>query len=447
MSSGILPLWRFLITDLAGSGITSLDHLASDRTVTPRLNEASEVTGTVPSNSDYVNRLHTDGSPALSEGVRQLYCFRRESDTPPYYTIRASTLVMQINDAAASDDARSRFTAWDPWQYLMSRPVLQSANATGGNYTTGNLIRSAGLIYGAAQTASFIVKDMIATTQAASLSGPTAARNCFIDATVASVGTFGTFVGGYTIQQGTSLGQALQEMCATGIMDILFNPIYDSTRPGILCEVVLMSQSSPDLGAGSFQYNAVFGWDRPRRSAVGMDDLFDGVGRANHIQFYAGQGGSPVAVQVSAASVAKYGEYWAQQFFPAENITAPVITLAIQQLGLRQNGKQTLTVNPASGRAPEPFFDYYLGDRVPVYASNRLRQPLPLGTDPVWQRVYGIPVDIDDNSVETVRELIVGPVDGPVIGPPPAAPRANPINSKVAITTARNTNRQGGVGP
>ena len=79
MPSGIQTLWRFLITDLDGVGITLLDHLASERMVTLKLNEASEVTGTVPSDSNYVNRLHTDGFPLLAEGVRQLYCFRRES--------------------------------------------------------------------------------------------------------------------------------------------------------------------------------------------------------------------------------------------------------------------------------------------------------------------------------------------------------------------------------
>lgn len=445
MTSLLSPLWRFVVTDLGGAALTVLDHLASDRVVTPKLNEPLEVSAAVPSDSNYVNRTHSDGFPLLSEGNRQLYCYRRESDTSPYYTLRASTLIEQVGDAAHSDDARTRFTAWDPWQYLMSRPVLQSTGATGGTYTDGALIDANGLIYGAATTADAIVLDMIVTTQAfTAAAAPAAAKLCFIDATAVSpVGTFGTFPGGYEVQQGTSLGQALQDMCATGYMDILFNPISDPARPGILCEVVLMSQSSPYLGAGSFQYTSKFAWDRPGRSAVGMDDLFDGTGRANHVQFYNGQGGPPVAAQVSAPSVARYGEYWSQQFFPAQPEVAPVITLATQQLGLRQNGKQTLTVNPAPGRAPEPFVDYYLGDRVPVYASDRLRQPLPLGTDPVWQRVYGIPVEIDDNGVETVRELIVGPVDGPVIGPAPAAPRANPINQKVAVETARRTNRFG----
>jgi hypothetical protein len=123
------------------------------------------------------------------------------------------------------------------------------------------------------------------------------------------------------------------------------------------------------------------------------------------------------------------------------------MSLAAEQLRLRKSFKETLTVNPAPERSPEPFVDYYLGDRVPVYVSNRMRQALPAGVLPfAWQRIYGIPVEIDDNGVETVRELLVGPVGGP----PPvvaAGQQAPQVNQQVAITTARSTNRQGGVGP
>lgn len=376
MPSGVLPLWRFLVTDLDGKGITLLDHLASERMVTLKLNEAAEVTGTVPSDSNYVNRLHTDGFPLLAEGVRQLYCFRRESNTPPYYTIRASTLIMQIDDAAASDDARSRFTAWDPWQYMMMRPVLQSSNATGGTYTDGALIGPNGLIYGAAQTAGEIALDILNTSISyCDITAPAAAQTLFLR-NYTDDGNTGSFGGsGYPIQQGTSVGQALQDLCATGYMDILLTPVYDSGNPGALCDLDVLSQSAPYLGAGVFNYNAIFAWDMPGRSVAGVDDLFDGLGRANVVQFYNGQGGSPVTQQKDASSIVTYGEYWAQQWFPAiQKSTAPVVAMAEQQLGLRKTVKQTLAINPAPTRAPEPFVDYGLGDRVPVWASNRLRQ-------------------------------------------------------------------------
>lgn len=374
MPSGIQPLWRFLVTDLDGAAITLLDHLCSDRVVFPKLNEPLEVTGTVPSDSPYVNRLHTDGFPLVAEGVRQLYCFRRESLTPPYYTIRASTLIMQIDDAAQSDDARSRFTAWDPWQYMFRRPALIGALTT-TPFDQGDLIGPDGAIYDNTVTAGEIAVDLIDTAILfGDGSAPSAAVNLFLR-TITEDGNTDPFTpDGYVVQQGTSLGQALQDLCATGYMDILLTPVYDPTNPGALCDLDVLSQSSPFLGAGSFKYNAIFAWDMPGRSVVGIDDLFDGLGRANTIQFYNGQGGPPVTRQTDATSIATYGEYWAQQFFPAQTEPAAVEATAAQQLSLRKDVKQTLTMNPVPERAPEPFIDYYIGDRVPVYASDNLRQ-------------------------------------------------------------------------
>ena len=484
--------------------------------VTPKLNEPLEVSATVPSDSSYVNRTHTDGFPLLAEGVRQLYCFRRESDTSPFYTIRASTLIMQINDASGTGDARSRLTAWDPWQYLFSRPVLQSHLATiGKNGSAGTdekLIPSENLFYPTSVSADSIIQDiLLVTTGAADVTAPAAARDCFLDLANGTVETCSApSAEPWEIQQGTSVGQALQDIVASGVCDIVLSPIYDPARPGILCELNVYTQTAPANGAGDFKYSAVFAWDRPGRSMVAVDNLYDGVGRANYVQYYNGQGGPNVNPYSDAVSIASYGEYWAQQFFPAQTVKEAVEAIARQQLSLRKSFKETLTVNPVPERSPEPFVDYYLGDRVPVYVSNNMRQNLPsvwvyttangvnalnsatvnvvstagfpasgsfilkgtttaytgktatsftgcgshpatvgseavvLSTSFAWQRIYGIPVEIDDNSVETVRELLVGPTGGP----PPVAGRgtgAPAIFKEVSVSTARQTNRAGSV--
>ena len=452
------PLWRFAVTNLAGSTLTFLDHLASERVVTPKLNEALEVSGTVPSDNPEVNIPGGDGFPFVAEGVRQLYCFRRESDCPPYYTVRASTLIMQINDASGTGDARSRFTAWDPWQYLFSRPVLQSSLATTSKNTPGidgRIIGPAGLTYPATMTANQILMDMIFVTMAAAdVTAPVAARDGFLDYGQFGVNSTnyeeacGTFTDGYPIQQGTMLGQAMTDLTATGYLDIILRPIYDPVnRPGILCALEIYSQSTlaNNYGAGSLQYDCIFAWDRPGRSLTGIDNLYDGVGRANYIQFYTGQGGPPVPAAYSPSAISTYGEYWSQQFHPAQpNAVPAVLELAKAQVVLRANFKETLTINPSPERALQPFRDYYLGDGVPVYASTNLRQQL--GLPQAWQRIFGIPVEIDDNGTEMVRQLICGPVGGPVIGPEPALVGA-PSTTIVAVSTARRTNRQGGVGP
>lgn len=434
MTSFLSPLWRFLLTDLAGTGITIIDHLASDRMVTPKLNEPLEVSGSVPSDSTLVNTLHTDLFPYLAEGVRQLYCFRREANTVPYYKIRASTLVLQVSDAARSDDGRSHFTAWDPWQYLFARPVLQASGA---------LVGQLGLTYPPGMAANAIAINILNNMLAnADVTGPVASRSGFTNWLTGAgpIETCVAFPNGWKIEQGISVGQALQDLVSTGVMDIRFRPIYDLAQPGILCELQIYSQppagGTANIGAGSYRYGAIFAWDTPGRSTVGVNNLYDGTGRANTVQYFNGQGGPPVTRLKDAPSIVTYGDYWTQQFFPSHTLAPAVVAIAAEQLALRSRFKETLTVNPASERAPEPFVDYYLGDGVRVSVSKNLRQPLT-----GWQRVYGIPVSIDDNGVETVRELIVGPI-GP---PPPVAPASGvPTFFSTAISASLTTARRTG---
>jgi len=472
MTNFLSPLWRFIVTDLAGNTITVLDHVTSERRVTPKLNEPLELSGTVPSDSQIVNVLHTDNLPYLAEGVRQIYGFRRESDSLPYYTIRAATLVLQIDDSAQSGDARSRFTAWDPWQYLFSRPVLCSPSVASCG-SPGALLGPDGLVYDTTWTADAIILDMLNTAIAyADPTAPYASQAMFLNILDGVMETCPTFAApGWKIQQGTSIGQAFLDLAATGNCDIVLSPLYDPTLwPGYLCTLNIYSPTTASRnskaavgGAGEYEFSAIFAWDQPGRSMVGVENFYDGTGRANTVQYYYGQGGPPATRQTDAASIARYGEYWTQQFFPAQPSAKPAVTaLAAEQLVLRKNYKQTLTVNPAPERSPEPFVDYQIGDAVPVFVGtvqqgayalgdNSMRQSLPPGytgavpsPDPLilyWQRVYGIPVEIDDNGVETVRELIVGPIGSP----PPIAPASGvPTFFGVSISSSLSPTRRRG---
>jgi hypothetical protein len=131
---------------------------------------------------------------------------------------------------------------------------------------------------------------------------------------------------------------------------------------------------------------------------------------ANNLQFFNGQAGPRVTLQTDAASVTKYGEYWAEQVLPQQVEAPAVVAMAQNQLALRKVGRRTLAVNPAPERSPEPFTEYFLGDLVPVYATKRLRQPLPTtGETTNYQRIYGIPIQISDNALETITQLLTSP--------------------------------------
>lgn len=373
------PLWRFAVIDLdTFAVITLLDRLASQRVLTYTLNQPATAQGRVPSNNPEVNLPYTDTPqfPFVAEGVRGLIGLRLENCS---YEPRFAGIIMQVEDAALSDDPYTSFTAYDPWMLLNLRPLLN---------VFGNLPGQQGFSFSNTRGSNIAL--------------------AFAENTDANNGsTFIDFENGViedtqqldiVFRQGTTVGQAWQQLVATGTMDIVLTPVYDPrNRPGILAELNIYAQ------AGSNRPGSIFAWNMPSHSLTQISRMINGTRRANYVQFFAGQGGPAVTPQTDATSIATYGEYWAQQFFPLQNVNAAVEALAAEQLLLRKDGQTTVTISPAPERSPEPFLDYYLGDRVPVYASNELREAIT-----GYQRVYGIPVEIDDNGTEMVRQLLAG---------------------------------------
>lgn len=397
------PEWRFVVGDLVTfETLSFLDKLATQRSATFTLNQAASAEGVVPSDNPEINIPWPtiDADPFLTEGSRVLWGLRKEG-SPNVWVIRFAGIIMQLEDTAQSDNAYSHYTAYDPWQYLLSRPVCNA---------DGSLPGPNGISFSGERV------DVIAAT----LLGNTIFNQgqCGIDAGAAYGGTGfydGTIDAPTTLdinfQQGTSVGQAWTQLCNLNICDIVLLPIYDpKNRAGYLCQFNIASQW------GSDRDDAIFAWDRPSRSLVGLQRTISGTERANVVKFFAGPGGSATGGQTigpsqDTASIAKYGQYWRQQFFPSQNIVDVVSALADTQLAYSRNGRTTVVFSPAPERSPIPFTDYYLGDRVPVYASNRFRAPIPQPDVPSsdqqhYERVYGIPVQIGDDSTEQIQQLL-----------------------------------------
>lgn len=383
----VAPLWRFVITDLDSEVLTFLDKLASQRVVTYTLNQPATAEGVVPSDNPEININANDGYPFLSEGRRLLLGFRREGGDPEW-VIRYAGIIMQVEDAPPQQDiSYSHYTAYDPWQLLFRRPVV--------NYITGKLPGPKGISWDDTQ-GSVIAGQVLRNTI-------TWHGDAFIDAGVAYGGT--PFYAGtiattldmdINFAQGTSVGDAWVQLVETATMDIVLSPIYDPVnRPGYLCELNIYGQ------AGSDKDEAIFAWDLPSRSLTGISRLLDGTQRANVVQLFAGTGGVPATKVSDATSITAFKEYWLTQFLPGRNVKAAVNALAAEQLAITKNGQETVTISPAPERAPLPFTEYFLGDRVPVYASNNLRDQLS-----GYQRIYGIPVEIADDATERIRQLL-----------------------------------------
>jgi hypothetical protein len=200
------------------------------------------------------------------------------------------------------------------------------------------------------------------------------------------------------IQQGTSIGTMLDDFVATGEVEVVFEPIYDPlNRPGYT------HQLSIYVRAGAFQPEAIMSWDVWPRTLVGINRIRDGRERMNDIVYHAGQGGPAITPQIDSVSLARFGDYLRQQFFPANESIASVTEMAARILELQADGLITYKLSPASARAPIPFIEYDRGDTIPVYASRRLREAI-VGDE---LRVQSIPIVIGSDQLERIPGLVV----------------------------------------
>ncbi len=347
--------WAELVTDRNTVAITGLSKLAASRTFTFPLNKPATASGVVPSDDPRVNLPHVESgtdAPSLSFNDRLLYAFRREAQgTGPPWVCRFAGIVEQIEDACDGDQPYSTFTAYDPWQYLFARPVMNGTALVGPDGISWDDTRG-----------DVIARQIIEATIA--LHG-----DVYID--VDSGVWEETEAIDINFQQGTSVGAALQQLAATGTLDIVMEPVYDPTdRPGVCVVMNVYVQ------AGVTRPDAVFSWDRGR-NVVGISQLTDGDLMANTVQFFNGQGGPAVTPAHDASSAARYGWWESQQFFPAQTQAVAVEAMAEFQLSLRKTGHRTVNLSPNPLLSPIPLLEYGLGDRVPVYATSRLRQAIP----------------------------------------------------------------------
>lgn len=394
------PLWRTIITNLDSRTLSVFDQRAKERAYALTFNGASSHVGRVAADDPEVHTAALDGDPLLAPNNRLAFCLRREkgaaaldSSAPYPWVPRFSGLVEQTEDASG-DVPTTRYTAYDAWQYWYSRRLIDplTNDPPGRN----------GINY-APVALSDVAQLLLAASEAAD--GP-----LLVD--LSSIDSMDTALTPIKFDRGMSLGDAFDRMVESGTIEFKLNPIYDPVnRPGVLNELVIRP------AIGNRQDNAIFHWDTGNRSNISnLTRIVDGTRLANKIVFYAGQGGEPVTTQTNATSIAKYGEYWMEQFLSNNYVVGLVETLAQATLRIHTDGLQAITFTPTPEIAPMPLRDYQVGDYVPVWASRNFRDPIapdldnpPSGTteDPNgWLRVFAIPIEVDDNGVEQVRAIL-----------------------------------------
>jgi len=414
------PPWRWLVTDLQTNTITFLDRLAAEAVVTYGLNNGSTAKLSVPSANPEVNILHTDGDPFVSEGNRLLYGFRREGDGP-IWQCRFAGKILLVEDTGLTENARTIITAWDPWHILYQRPMVNYADTFADKagffsfddtqvghiallFLRNTIINQGDLgIDMGDDTPAWSTDGVQPTPSPVQLPGTSYWGSPY--KAVWSGRTKSVYQNTNPVdtdcEQGLMVGEIWDQQIETGSVDILLTPIYDPVnRPGYLAEVSVYEKAGRDAD------DAIFAWDKPSRNLKRINRIIDGTKRANTIRYSWGQGGPPVSggIPISdGASIIKYGETWHMQAWPGR-VEAAALALEQLQLELMKDGQLTVAVEPAPERMPFLFTEWWLGDRIPEYASDRLRASLT-----GFQRVYGIVLNINENSYEQVPQLLVSP--------------------------------------
>lgn len=403
--------WRFVLCDLTtGAPISILDRQVRDRSISYERNKGTVITGTISADNQAVNGIAWDGFPNLAEGDRLLYCFRRDysgvdCDGDPTgfpWTPRASGVLLQYDDAARSEDGITTFTAFDPWQYLYTIPVL-APNSSAPRLHNSDVRYD--------QNLDEIIVDLLDVAEQwynQTWSPDTGPRRMFLDWGWSScyngtidivpqpLNSLGEQVPIF-FQKGTSIGQAFDQLLELYDFTIEMKPIYDPVnRPSILCELSVINQVPTQLPG------AIFAWDYAPWSVVEISRLVDGTGRRNKINLHATQGGPSVGIITELASVNRFGEYWDETWIIDQENTESVQVMAQILIDTISEHPRTVTITPLPERSPEPFIDWQIGDEVIVMATSNLR-----ATMAGFQRVQAFTLDISDEALEQVTGMRV----------------------------------------
>lgn len=393
------PPSRFIVTDLDSATLTFLDRLAHNISLTRFRTAAMQAEMDVPSDNPEINIEAADGSgPFVEEGVRLLYGFFRECGATPWI-VRFGGIILSLEDRATTQAPVSHLTAYDPWKLLYRRPILDP------DLPVPDLPGPEGLTYVNTRGSDMILQQL---DQMNVYCAGTPLDNAGLDWGWSGAPYGGTLedtpvIEEINFQRGASIGEMIDQLVATGTLDIRIDPIYDIVdRPGLVGEFSIFNR------VGEVRTGAVFGWDVFPKNAVGLTRLTDGNLRANILQYFAGMGGPPVVPTDDVASQNKYGIYFEQRFWPQEKSTAAVEKLSERAIALIANGQFTYTLAPAAERAPIPFLEYDVGDMVPVYTSNRFRRE-----EDTYLRIESIPIVIGDDQLARINGLLVATDEQP----------------------------------
>lgn len=429
--------WRIAICTLDGTVLSFLSPVATNLQLKFPLCRPASIAFQVPSFDPHVNILAGDGLPYLSGGNRVIKAWRREAPESEW-VLRFAGIVWNLQDSGEANATYTNVTAYDPMQMLTKRIIRSS---------TGTFHEDVVL---ALQRGDVIAKAIVDRT--ITYAGP-----CGID-TAPGVFTLSPQQSQEWTQQFVATG--LIDLCDTGLLDVWFDPVdqvdgilaWMSAGPArgkYSADIDMADFRGPWLTTVSYTTGQIVthggvtyianadnsaepppdvDWDvlpenlerpnlsfaAPGHSAFSLDRSVSMDGFANSLYFYPGNVNMPVVTAEDTDSEALYYTY--EDVSVLSDIVDPVAVqfLANQQLAMRAQPKDLVTLMPVPGRAFLPWRNYFLGDMINVNVGIGYDNVRPSTREALQgvQRIFGITIDIDENGTERVSGIDFSPQAG-----------------------------------
>jgi hypothetical protein len=362
--------WRLFACDGSGNRLANLTPVGRQRRFAFRLNRPAQLTFEAPSDSADIL--------AATPG-RVIKGYRKEGST---WVIRYTGNIWQISDEGEADRYTSRFVCFDALQRLSKRLVRDATNA----------VPADGKVTFSAVQVETIVRNMIDRTN-------TGGGVCGLRTNAAGP-SLGTRTVDYEWQ---NVAAAMNELFEGSGLNAYVVP--EDRVDGYLGYIVLQ-------GAVSTTAAKKLVWGAATHTAAKAERLQDMTDFANDLRVMgapaAGAGARPIAARTDPTSITDYGRYEDVMTFGDISVQGYIDNLADQAIALRKAPKVTARfspqADPASSNPLNPFTDFLLGDQVEVYAGAKLRGGFS-GT----QRLWGFDLELDDNAVERMPSVYVGP--------------------------------------
>jgi hypothetical protein len=426
-------LWRVTFCDRLGNPLVDASEISFNLSLSRGLNRPATASCRLPSWHAYATTLHTDGSPYVEVGVRQMKVYRRDSPSSDWQIV-FNGIVWHLEDEGDEEQTWTQVTAHDPMIWWRFRPArafdydrcskLLSYN---GNFAQPHFVKPKERI-SAPEILRMVLDHSITGLPDENLGeGPMG-----ISVTGGTVAEGGANANPDLSDTPYTISDLHRLLVQTSKLDAWIEPV-DNVGSEVMGNLMAVAEAGSDKPWLHFQYGTGDYSIKELRRERDMDQI------ANKIYYYLGpkldalhwqasitaqgmpdgEGGStslpdePPGFNAAVLSRmnnsrAKYGIFMDVRIYDANNNEHEYRHMYAQlwqtETYLRSEPREMLYITPTRN-GPYDVFDVKMGDRIRVSAFDGIRR----GFSMAIQRVYGYTVNVDEDMVEAFTEFETSP--------------------------------------